>query len=389
MGRKIAILVIHGIGQQKPFQTLDEFVRPFIKSYEKFIRAKGPDPQVTKDHLLKKFPKWIESCISISCDVPGNPGVDMYEYYWAHMTQQKIKESEVKSWIQDVAKGAERFYRREARRFDEKEKNDELFSRDGEFRHIKYLVKMLRLGHFLGRLYHIAKILGKVKPIYISNVVNQILRAPLVDYLGDVTLYCCADKKTQYFEVRRRILEGAVEMTKHLLENEEYSEIILVGHSLGSVVGYDTLDRLNKEMNVNPHLRQYASKIKGVVTFGSPLDKIAFFFDEHINPKRHKVRYAIVSQLHGFKRVNIDSETLKNNIRQYFQDVKWLNFWSKTDPISGHLDVYKDVRNIEMDFSNDIKGFRWWGAKLLFDSHFLYWRDDRMYEKIIQEFGLG
>ncbi len=209
----------------------------------------------------------------------------------------------------------------------------------------------------------------------------RVLSGPVVDYLGDVALYCSTDKKSKYFDVRQRILNGAYEKSKFLLESDQYSEILFSGHSLGSVIAYDTLDRLNKEMNVNPKLREYASKIKGLVTFGSPLDKIAFFFDEKIDQVRQNIRYAIVSQLHSFKRVNVDTTSLENGVEQCLADVKWLNFWTKPDPVSGHLDVYKDVSNIELDFSKTIGD-----SDLSVKSHSFYWQSEEMYQKIIKEF---
>ncbi|MFH1856404.1 MAG: hypothetical protein ABH836_04130, partial [Candidatus Omnitrophota bacterium] len=130
-------------------------------------------------------------------------------------------------------------------------------------------------------------------------------------------------------------------------------------------------------------------KIKGLVTFGSPLDKIAFFFDEKVNQKEQAFRYAIISQLHGFKRVNVDTETLENGVHQYFDDMKWLNFWTKPDPVSGHLDVYKGLENIELDFSDKIKIRRVLGSEFAIESHGLYWQSQEMFSRIIKEFNLA
>jgi hypothetical protein len=81
-----------------------------------------------------------------------------------------------------------------------------------------------------------------------------------------------------------------------------------------------------------------------------------------------------------FKKVNIDTEALDSGVEDYFNHVKWLNFWSKRDSVSGHLDVYRDLKNIEMDFS-----------KLTTDpikTHSLYWESKDMYRQIIEEFKL-
>jgi hypothetical protein len=375
MDKKTAILVIHGIGQQESFETLDAFVRGFSKSYSETKK------NLAYKHSLRKFPDWIESAVSVSSD---KRDIDIYEYYWAHMTQRKVGASEVTQWVVNVAKGARKFYHRQKDDV-KRESDDNLFARDGEFKNYKYLVKMLSFGNWFKRvLLLIARIFG-IKKLPTINIFN----APLVNFLGDVTIYSSTDKKTECFYTRKKILDEAVKKVKLILGSDDYSELILVGHSLGSVIAHDVLDRLNKEMNLDESFRQLAYKVKGLVTFGSPLDKIAFFFDEHIDREKQSVRSAIVSQLHGFKRLNVDTAALQNSIVQYFDNVRWLNFWAKTDPVSGHLDVYRDVNNIEMDFSDKVKGFTFWGSKIYLLSHSLYWDSQEMYRRIIDEFNLA
>ena len=217
----------------------------------------------------------------------------------------------------------------------------------------------------------------------IAGWILRFFSRPLADIMGDVTLYCSMDKKSEYYAVRKSILNGAVEKAGELIDREEYSEIYLIGHSLGSVIAYDTLDRLNKEMNVNAGFRKKAEKIKGFVTFGCPLDKIAFFFDEKISRLKQPVRYAITSQLHGFKRKNFDAVVLETQLQQYFENILWLNFWTKPDPVCGHLDVYHGVENIEMDFSESGKN-----KNFSIKSHSLYWQSEEMYKAIIDKFGM-
>jgi len=373
MNKKIGILVIHGIGQQGPFETLDAFAKPFSNLYCGLSQTEMPSAVVHKKHELAKFPEWIDSCVSLKSD---QNEIDIYEYYWAHLTQREITVVEVIDWLFSVAKGADAFYKRQ-KSMKNSEKNDALFSADGEFNGLKYLVKILALGNLLKFpiLFSSQFFSSPVK-----HLIGKVLEGPLVDTFGDVALYSSSDKKSKYFEVRKKILNGAVEKLKFLLQSDMYENVILVGHSLGTVIAYDALARINKEMNIDVGLRKKATKIDGFVTFGSPLDKIAFFFADKINQENQPMRYAITSQLHGFKKVNIDTEELENGVEDYFEHVKWLNFWSKMDPVSGHLDVYRDLKNIEMDFSkmttNPIK------------THSLYWESEDMYKHIISEYNL-
>ena len=154
--------------------------------------------------------------------------------------------------------------------------NDDLFDSDGEFRNFKYLVKLLggwrQWWYIVSLLIAQCPLIGKVNHFIMSR-----LEGPLVDFLGDVVLYCSMDQKSKYYEVRQTILKGSVEKTKYLIESAAYDDVYLVGHSLGTVIAYDTLDRINREMNVDPSRQIFAQKIKGLMTFGSSLDKIAFF----------------------------------------------------------------------------------------------------------------
>lgn len=85
----------------------------------------------------------------------------------------------------------------------------------------------------------------------LGGVLGKILKGPLADSFGDVALYTGADEKSKYFHVRKNILDGAIQKTKFLIENDDYDDIILISHSLGTVIAYDALARLNKMMNAD------------------------------------------------------------------------------------------------------------------------------------------
>ncbi len=362
MGKKRAVVVIHGIGEQRPFESLDIFVRSFVRAYEAGIGTKAP-VYIRKKHSLVAFPGWVESCVSLDAGPEGIERVDIYEYYWSYMTQRQVTFSEIAGWLFDVAKGSARGV-----------------SGNGletKFKKLKYLCGMLCAIGFLRLFISVpVSIFIFVPPLW--RRVTAFLKKPIVDFFGDVVLYTSSDQKSKFFPVRQRILDEGVKKVWHILEKLDYDEVILAGHSLGSVIAYDILDRLNKEMNVNALLRQHAKRLTGLVTFGSPLDKIAFFFDEKIDRHLQGIRYALVSQLHGFKRVFVDNETLENGLAAYFEHVKWLNFWAKGDPVCDNLSVYRDVINEEV-----ILPFK---SKNPATCHGFYWQSNVMYQRIIGEF---
>ncbi|MFH1691965.1 MAG: hypothetical protein ABIC68_05310 [Candidatus Omnitrophota bacterium] len=363
MSKKTAVVVIHGIGEQKPFESLDAFVQSFAPVYEAQIKKTFASAVIKKKHSLVSFPGWVESFVSLEPQSAQPARMDIFEYYWAYMTQRQITFFEIIGWIFDVARGS-------CQAASDK-------SLSVKFKKLQYLCTMLSVIGFLRLLISIpASVFIVIPPLW--RKISAFLKKPVVDFFGDVVLYTSSDQKSKFFPVRQKILDEAVKKVTYILKDMDYDEIVLVGHSLGTVIAYDVLDRLNKQMNVDAELCQYAPRLKGLVTFGSPLDKIAFFFDEKINKKSQSIRYAIVSQLHGFKRVVVDSEALENGVKPCFEHVKWLNFWTKGDPVCDSLSAYRDVENIEMVFP--VK------SKNPITNHGLYWQSHQMYQQIINAF---
>ena len=75
----------------------------------------------------------------------------------------------------------------------------------------------------------------------------------LVEFLGDVAVYISAHKVSQFQEVRRKIQEAALDVAKavYKAEGEDgtrlYDRVVVVGHSLGSIIAYDTLNAMINE----------------------------------------------------------------------------------------------------------------------------------------------
>ena len=117
-----------------------------------------------------------------------------------------------------------------------------------------------------------------------------------------------------------------------------------------------------------------------MITFGSPLDKIAFFFREHTKAHEY-VRRQIRSHLNSFKARALDlqpnDEVLANPITPKLDDLPWVNYYSMRDPVSGHLDFYKiDPKdNVVLDLPER------WGV-----AHVGYWTHEPFYNDIAQRF---
>ena len=68
-----------------------------------------------------------------------------------------------------------------------------------------------------------------------------------------------------------------------------YDRVLIAGHSLGSVIAYDTLNELlDRARSSNSTAHAFAprdlEKLRGLVTFGCPLNKIFYFSREQLPP---------------------------------------------------------------------------------------------------------
>jgi pimeloyl-ACP methyl ester carboxylesterase len=110
-------------------------------------------------------------------------------------------------------------------------------------------------------------------------------------------------------------------------EAAPYEKVVVVGHSLGSVIAYDALNRLILEdIDSNGGLH-VAERTALFLTFGSPLDKTAFIFGAqgHDTTEAREALAAAVQPL----------------IQAYrYRPGKWINIYSPWDIISGSLDLY-------------------------------------------------
>jgi hypothetical protein len=201
-------------------------------------------------------------------------------------------------------------------------------------------------------------------------LLSYVIRSFMIEYVGDVVAYVNAHEASEFHDIREAIRKvahdlGAAIYALRRPDNDAvplYSRIVMAGHSLGSVIAYDTLNRLLLEDSWQRQpdvLRRTAA----LVTFGSPLDKTAFIFRSQ-KPVEAEVREALAA---GVQPLIADAG--------YRQPIKWFNLWSTQDWISGRLRYYDEnppvtawqVNNIEDEYAD---------VPLL--AHIMYWRSRKL-----------
>ena len=169
------------------------------------------------------------------------------------------------------------------------------------------------------------------------------VRGILVQFVGDVAIYVRPNKLDRFDQVRNEIKKTAHDLLSAIFSactgpncNEFlYDRVALVGHSLGSVIAYDTLNRLMLDDWLSGNALNVAERAKSLITFGSPLNKTAFFFTIQAKDSLH-IRERLAS-------------TVQPLIMSYpkFRKLAWINVYSPNDIVSGSLKFY-DLPGLEV-----------------------------------------
>ena len=200
----------------------------------------------------------------------------------------------------------------------------------------------------------------------------------LVGYVGDVAAYVSPFKVSRFQEIRSAIQAVGRFVTQHVYTALDergaplYDAVFFVGHSLGSVVAYDSLDdALARDARVGGWgagspvgAFDVVGRTRMLLTFGSPLDKTAFVFRTQ-GKARPSVREKVAAQVQPliFDRGNRVG-------------LRWVNLWSTFDWISGSLEFYDEGERISPTrraLDTDVRNVHTRANPLPWMAHTGYW----------------
>jgi hypothetical protein len=460
----VAIVIAHGMGQQIPFQTLDDVAEGLRRQDRKRRKGKPPTPVAKTVELSGERLARLELKL-LTRD--GERDVHLYESYWAPMTEGRVTLRDVMGFLLRAGVGALRLARRPFKRwlFGEYEKypvplltvlclalsiavvlaltwlsivivvvagakvplrDVSPWLTDTRFLDIttvfnlhvsliapfvalmswwgvsgRRLTGWLSLGAFglavlstlaaavtsaLVAYYHthfggdgsfFARVgvpwLTGVFPGWFGNVswvlvigATVVVRWFLIQYVGDVAAYVQPQVIDRFYELRKEIKKCVWTTVNAVYREKEYRDVIVVGHSLGSVVAYDVLNLLLVDDKLKPGAApEVAGRTRLLLTFGSPLDKTAFIFAAQGSGT--EAREALAA---SFQPLITDEQVRP----------RWVNIYSPWDIISGSLDYYdrKDRSN-----RNAVENIRDRKATTLLAAHVEYWHNDKLFETIV------
>jgi len=201
------------------------------------------------------------------------------------------------------------------------------------------------------------------------------VRRFLVQYLGDVAVYVESHTVDRFSELRARIRACVTDRARAIYAATgpaAYANVVVVGHSLGSVVSYDALNQLLCEDAIDRQAgrpaRDVARRTPLFLTFGSPLDKTAFIFAiQHRRTTQAREALAASSQ---------------PMLQDYaWRPERWVNIYSPWDIISGALEYFDlpnaaDPRRVTNRRDGD--------ATTFLMAHVEYW-EDPMLPQVLSE----
>jgi len=165
----------------------------------------------------------------------------------------------------------------------------------------------------------------------------------LVATLGDVEVYATYTEASERHRAHEAVLAEAVLALRRALDDPDTERVVLVGHSLGSVVAWDALRALVLEAESGgPMTARALLKLERVVTYGSPVDKIRYyhFMDDNNDPTFARVLEAQ------------RADTMAPPFDRRPGGLAWDNYYDPADLVAGRLESPNDqamtapVRNI-------------------------------------------
>lgn len=224
------------------------------------------------------------------------------------------------------------------------------------------------------------------------------LSAFLIGWIGDVAIYFGGlDARSRHNRVREEILHLVTSklVSLALLSQDPrksrrrkgagtpyYDEVLVAAHSLGSVIAYDAINRLAVEQRSDSDgdrfrlERDAFDRIKGLFTFGSPLDKVIYFFQQ-TGKVRQPVRAQIISSLISMRRHSTGRPYGEFKFDDYDaiqpEGFRWHNAWSWGDVLGHRLDHFQIDRGKQFHFDY---------VPLI--AHTLFWQDPLFYRRVVE-----
>ncbi len=400
--RKIAVIMIHGIGEQRPMDTLRSFVGAVL--------SKPPSPKYKPRYWSK--PDIFSGSFELrrlNAYMGGrHPPIDFHEFYWAHLMEGNSI-GHALEWLNDLLMRWPK---------DVPPKLRKLWGLAW------FILAAVLVGALALAIFQPVGLVGAAITAFVFGLTNGFSTVAR-GWIGDAARYLNA--RPHNVGVRQSVRTAGIDLLTKLHDSGNYRRIIVVGHSLGSVIALDMLyhywtkvnRRHDRPVTVNQDLLKAfeAALIKGdplspgqirafqknvwrelralgvpwritdLITLGSPLTHLPFLtridattFAANIAQRELPTCPPVLDGESLSYKVNYRTDD--NQIRTFFAPhhaacfalTRWTNVyfehdgWFKGDPVGGPLAPLfgSGVQDIRVTT-------RHWGGRL---NHLDYWRND-------------
>ena len=424
---RVAFLVTHGMGQQVPFETVSMIGQALITEHSKrHPDEEKPDEfqvQVRRVRLTSADDAPELSRVEVTLPPEQGKSVEahIYESYWAPYTEGQISFLQTVSFLYSAAwNGIATYYG--ASRLEKARKKEHAgdglkhFDRwmFGKFQdmaikpHTFWLLIAVVLSVTLLLLPALLLFTSPgltVGKRVVSGYTNHFLQWPhllqaaivilalvffaiawavryfVVEYVGDVAIYVSSYKVSRFDEIRNKILQEACSVARQIYSagisdrtQLPYDSVVIVGHSLGSVISYDMLNAcINWDQIECDFERKVVPRTTRLITFGSPLDKTAFLFRTQVSSARN-LREALAARKQP---LILDYEKFRPIDR-----FRWINIHAPADIISGHLDYYDATDKKGLKDVNIVDNVIDPEATTPLLAHVQYWENAKLHESL-------
>jgi len=218
-----AVVIFHGMGNQRPGETLMGLVLggaipPSQRNGEAVPGYIKPD-RLSESFEMREY--------TLDADQKaGRPHTDVYEAYWAHLVEGTTT-GQVTSWAFSVL----RKWRNVPR---------QLAVSLWVIRVLIVLALGLVISVMTGWI-ALPMILTSSVVVAIVAIIWGIISKLYAGVLGDVARY--VQPLPENIEVRQRVREVGVDLMSRLHDDGRYDRIVILAHSLGSIVAYDVISQ--------------------------------------------------------------------------------------------------------------------------------------------------
>lgn len=224
--KKQAVLIIHGIGEQRPMSTLKDFVEAILGNDD---YTSKPD-MIDSTYELRKL-----SFFNDDKDNVGKVNIDFYEYYWAYRFRDS-KFFHVFPWVSTLFL------------------NNEIPSRLKGIRDIFIglicIVFVVLINLIFWKDFVTAIVSGSIiitGLFLILKLISGKVVDGFVKSVGDASRFM--DPSPDNISERYQLKKHGIDVLRRINEDESYDRVVIVGHSLGSVIGYEILKHFWIEIN--------------------------------------------------------------------------------------------------------------------------------------------